>query len=138
MRVLVDTNVVLDLLIDRAPFAGPAARLFSLLEQGAMSGHLCATTVTTVHYLVARARGGAAADEAIERLLALVDIAAVNRTVLLDAVRFAFADFEDAVLHEAARHAGIEVIVTRDQAGFRSGGLTVYTPEEFLGVRETL
>ena len=53
MRVLFDTNVVLDVLMDRSPFAEAASRLFAAVEHGTVGGYLGATTVTTVHYLTA-------------------------------------------------------------------------------------
>ena len=132
MRVLFDTNVVLDVLIDRAPFAEPATRLFARVEHSALGGYLGATTVTTVHYLVTRALGRSVGAQAVARLLALFDVAPVNRAVLADALTLSFQDYEDAVLHEAARHAGLGAIVTRDRAGFRNASLAVYSPEELL------
>ena len=55
MRVLFDTNVVLDLLLDREPFVREALYLFTRVERSELVGLLCATTVTTVHYLLSRA-----------------------------------------------------------------------------------
>lgn len=55
MRVLFDTNVVLDVLLDREPHAGVAARLFALVDRERLDGVVCATTVTTIHYLAAKA-----------------------------------------------------------------------------------
>jgi hypothetical protein len=56
----------------------------------------------------------------------------VTRAVLTDALELDFPDYEDAVLHEAARHAGAEAIVTRDPKGFPKPRLKVYAPEELL------
>ncbi len=52
MRVIFDTNIVLDLLLDRAPFADTATYLFSKVERAEITGFLCATTITTIHYLI--------------------------------------------------------------------------------------
>ena len=112
MRVLLDTNVVLDLLLDRDPWSKTAAMLFSRVESGTLDGYLGATTVTTIYYLAAKAVGAAAAREEIRRLLALCAIAPVNRPVLEAALELDFADFEDSVLHEAARQVGAEAVVT--------------------------
>ena len=57
MKVLFDTNVVLDVLLDREPFASVAAQLLSLADKGRIQGVLCATTVTTIHYLATKAVG---------------------------------------------------------------------------------
>ena len=128
--MLFDTNVVLDVLLDREPFATTAAQLFARVERGAMPGYLCATTVTTVHYLAHKTLGAEQARSKIRNLLRLFEVAPVNRAVLEGALASRLQDFEDAVLHEAALHVGAQGIVTRDPAGFKGARLPVYAPEE--------
>ena len=130
MRVLFDTNVVLDVLLDRQPHAPDAVRSFAYAERGAIDGVLGATTLTTIHYLAAKALGTEQAREHIGTLLQLFGVAPVTRAVLEDALALGFGDFEDAVLHEAARHAGAAGIVTRNTADFAKASLVVYTPAE--------
>lgn len=132
MRVLFDTNVVLDVLLARAPHVGPATALLNLVADQQLDGLLGGTTVTTVHYLATKAVGSAPAHRHVRTLLGLFDVAAVTRQVLTDALELDFADYEDAVLHEAARHAGARAIVTRDPREFAKARLTVYGPEELL------
>ena len=134
MKVLFDTNVVLDLLIDRQPFAEAAARLFAAVEAGTISASLCGTTLTTIHYLVAKALDAERARQAVAQLLTLFDVAPITRPVLEAALESGFTDFEDAVLYQAARHAGAQAIVTRNVRDFKSAQLSVYTPEELLKV----
>lgn len=62
----------------------------------------------------------------------ILDVAPVTRAVLTDALDLKFADYEDAVLHEAARHAGAEAIVTRDSRRFAASRLKLYAPDESL------
>ncbi len=134
MRVLLDTNVVLDLLLDREPWSKTAAKLFSRVESGILDGYLGATTVTTIYYLAAKAVGAKTARQEIRKLLALCAVAPVNRPVLEAAFELDFADFEDSVLHEAARQVGAEAVVTRDPKGFKKATLSVLTPDECLGI----
>ena len=128
--MLFDTNVVLDVLLDREPFATIGAHLFSQVERGAMPGCLCATTVTTAHYLMQKALGADQARQKIRNLMKLFEVAPVNRAILEAALASRLADFEDAVLHEAALHVGADGIVTRDPVGFKGARLPVYTPDE--------
>ncbi|MDA8414695.1 MAG: PIN domain-containing protein [Desulfobacteraceae bacterium] len=130
MKVLFDTNVVLDLLMDRMPFADAAVRLFSLVEDGSVVGYLCGTTVTTVFYLAAKAIGTAQARAEIGKLLNLFEIAPANRPVIESALAAAFGDFEDAVIHEAACHVGADAIVTRNLKDFVNARIPVYAPED--------
>jgi predicted nucleic acid-binding protein len=136
LKILFDTNVVLDVLLDREPFSTTAAHLFSRVEKGELSGHLCATTITTIHYLTNEVLGTRKADEHISKLLSLFEVAAVNRPVLEEALKSKFPDFEDAVIYEAARYAGVHGLVTRDMQGFKRAKIPVYSPEELTGIIE--
>lgn len=132
MRVIFDTNVVLDVLLDREPFSGDAAHLFVITEREELDAFLCATTITTIHYLASKALGSDQARILVKKLLSLFEIAPVNRAVLESAEELGFTDFEDAVLHEAARHVGVRAIVTRDSKGFAQAALPIYTPDLLL------
>lgn len=134
MRVLFDTNVVLDVLLERAPHATAATMLFEHVVRRNLQGLLGATTLTTIHYLAAKAVGTRKASRHIQTLLSLFDVAPVSRAVLTDALALGSTDFEDAVLLEAARHARAEGLVTRDPAGFKSSRLRIYAPDELLNL----
>lgn len=132
MRVLVDTNVVLDVLLARQPFLGASAEVFGLVEHSKIEGLLCATTITTIDYLLTQAMPRPAARQALQKLLELFEIASVNRAVLEEALKSKLTDFEDAVLDQAGRLAGAEVLVTRNQKDFRHATLKVLGPDELL------
>ena len=132
MKVLFDANVVLDVLLDREPHANAAARLFALVDTGKLEGSICATTATTVFYIAERSFGSKRAHDQVRDLLGLFDVASVDRDVLHRALDLDFADFEDAVLHEAAVAGGMAAIVTRDRRGFANATLPVFDPHELL------
>ena len=132
MRVLFDTNVVLDHLLEREPHADAAERLLGLVDTGRLEGVICSTTATTIHYLAAKAVGRAAALGYLRELLAIFDVASVDREVLRAALDLGFPDFEDAVLHEAARDAGAAAIVTRNGRDFARSVIPVFSPTELL------
>lgn len=136
MRLLFDTNVVLDVMLGREPHAEASAEVLSRAEAGDLTGCICATTVTTIHYLAARALGAERSLAEVKKLLSLFEIAPVNRTVLETALALGFTDYEDAVLHEAARQVGAQGIVTRNPRHFKKAALPVYTPEEFCRALE--
>jgi predicted nucleic acid-binding protein len=132
VRVLVDTNVVLDVLLDRQPFADAATQVFALVEESKIEGLLCATTITTVDYLLGQALAPEKARGALQRLLGLFEIAPVNRSVLEHALRSGIADFEDAVLEQAGFLAGVDAITTRNVNDFRKSKVTVFDPTELI------
>ena len=134
MKLLLDTHIVLDLLLDRKPSADSAAELFSKVENGTVIGCLSGSTVTTVYYLAAKTVGAARAQEEIRKLLTIFDVAPVNRPVLEAALAADFSDFEDAVIHEAACYVGAEAIITRNQKDFKKSRIPVYTADEITKI----
>jgi predicted nucleic acid-binding protein len=132
MKVLFDTNVVLDALLGREPIAMNVARLLARVERGQLTALVCATTVTTVFYLAVKAAGRERARALVGELIQLLDVAPVNRATIEAALESGGADFEDDVIVESARACGAEVIVTRDTAGFRHVSCRAMAPEELL------
>ncbi len=137
MRVLFDTNVVLDVLLDREPFVEPAVQLFAKVENSELVGAICATTITTIHYLISKGLDTRRAIDNVQRLLNLFDVAAVNRVVLESALNADFADFEDAVMHASAHHVNADAIVTRNTRDFAKAIIPIYPPSELLKILET-
>ena len=138
MKVLFDTNVILDVLLDREPFVHDSLYLLSKVEQSEITGFVCATTITTIHYLASKALGADEALRHINSLLSLFVIAPVNRLVLENALQSKINDFEDAVLHEAAQHAGAKYIVTRNNIDFKKSRLAVFEPLELVNALKSL
>ena len=132
MRVIVDTNIVLDVLLEREPFVNAAVDIFSLAEQSKVVAFLCATTITTVDYLLTRSLPVSAARDALRKLISIFEIATVNRPVIERALGSKISDFEDAVLVEAGLMAGADSIVTRNSKDFARAALKVFEPSEFL------
>ena len=133
MRVLIDTNVVLDLLLDRQPFSEAASELFDRVEENSIEGFLGATTLTTLFYLAAKTTDSATARDQVRRLLVLCSVAPVDKSVLTEALDLGLRDFEDAVLVAAARRVDAQVLVTRNLKDFRKvGGLTIVSPAELV------
>lgn len=130
MRVAIDTNIILDVLLAREPFARDSAAVLAQVEKGKAIGILCATTLTTIHYVVTKAAGRQAGLEAVHRLLGLCEIAPVNRAILTSAAFSKMPDFEDAVLHDAVLSIEADLLVSRDPRDFREASLPVLTAAE--------
>ena len=115
----------------REPFVVDASFLLEAVESGRVEGFMSATTVTDVHYLVGRqTKSAETAITAVTRLLSLMQICAVEREVLEQAIALELADFEDAVQVSCAVTAGLDAIVTRDVVGFTSSPVSVLSPGE--------
>ncbi len=138
MKILFDTNILLDVLLDRQPHVEHAALLLSKVERSEILGYLCATTITTLHYLLHKTLGGEPARRHLHTIMALFTIAPVNRIILENALSKKFKDFEDAVIHESAVHMGADSIVTRNLKDFKHATLPVYEPLELLCLTKIL
>ena len=132
MKVLFDTNVIMDVLLDREPFSTAAAELLSRAERGDIAGYACGTTITTIHYLCSKVLGRGEARKKLRALLSVVEIAPVAKNVVVAALESPISDFEDAVLSEAANLVSVHAIVTRNKKDFSGARVPVYTPPELL------
>jgi predicted nucleic acid-binding protein len=130
VKILFDTNIILDILLDRKPFSDLAVKLVSKVEKKEIKGFLGATTITTIYYLASKVAGKKKADREISKLLSIFKIAPVNNSVLEEAIKAKFKDLEDAVLHEAAKQVKVQGIVTRNAKDFKKATLSIYSPEE--------
>jgi len=128
-RILFDTNVVLDVLLDRQPYVEASAAVWAAVEAGASEGMLAAHAVTTIHYLLGKELSSAKARRIVSAILRVFGVAAVDGAVVQEALQLPFSDFEDAVTAAAARLAGCECIVTRDPRGFRGSPVRALKPE---------
>ncbi|BAU15460.1 hypothetical protein LEP3755_60190 [Leptolyngbya sp. NIES-3755] len=126
MRILVDTNIVLDFLLRREPFLRDARQLFREIAAGQIVGYVTATTLTNIFYIAQRqTRSVAQARQAVSETLTVMEICAVNRDILEQAFGLDVTDFEDAVQIACAIEQVLEAIVTRDQQDFLNSPVPV-------------
>jgi len=134
MRVLLDTNIVLDLLLQRESFVDDARDIFLLIENNQIDGFLSATTITTLHYLISKSKNKEEANQIIKTLLMLFSITPVDKTTLLKACDDNGIDYEDSVIYSSAKISKIDIIITRDNRGFKNSKVKVLKPKEFLAI----
>lgn len=132
MKILVDTNVVLDIVLERQPFFAQSAQVLKTALQANIQLYITATTVTDLYYIVRKAKDKALALNFIKELLDFVDVTAVDKSVILQALQVDMNDFEDAIQASSAKNADIDIIVTRNEADFINSNLIIHTPETFL------
>lgn len=134
MKVLFDTNVILDVLIERAPHYQHSVACMASVEDGKIEGWVCSTTVTTIAYLLRKELSAKTANQHIESLLALFNVSIVNKQVLFDALHNGFSDYEDFVLYQSAIESNLDGIISRNKKDFKNSSLPVYTPKEYSAI----
>jgi len=137
MNILLDTNIVLDILLAREPFLEDAKEIFLLIENGELEGFMCATTLTTIHYLIGKQTDKSNADSLILDILTLFEVALVDKEVLEEASLNNGIDYEDSVIYCSAKKAEVDMIITRDKRGFKKSEIQTLKPKEFLAFFKT-
>ena len=132
MNILVDTNVVLDALLDREPHSEAAVTILDLIESKTVTGYLAGTTVTKIFCLVQKTSTDKNERKIIEDLLTLFKVAPIDEAILKASLKNEFKDYEDGVIYEAALKVNAELIVTRNIKDFKQSKLLVLSPVEFL------
>jgi len=134
VKVLFDTNIILDVLLNREPHVELSAKIVSLVENKELEGYLCATTITTLDYLISKVSNRTRARIEIQKLLSLFQISSVNQMVLELAVNSKFNDFEDAVQYFSGECSQVDSFVTRNTKDYKYAELPVNTPDELWGI----
>ena len=135
MKIMIDTNVVLDVLLKREPFFQSSYEVLkrSALEQ--IEGFVSATAATDIFYLLRRAlKDNQAAKDSREKLLQLVGFADALGEDVHAAIASNMADFEDALVSAIAERYHMDYIVTRNSKDFRESSIKALTPQEFLNL----
>jgi predicted nucleic acid-binding protein len=132
MRVLLDTNILLDLFLDRDPFADDAAALWQAHAEGRITGYVSAITPVNLYYIARRLRNRDVARQAVTELLAALPVCPLDQTALQTALTLPFTDYEDAVQHASATGSGLAAIVTRNIKDFTGATLPVLSPADLL------
>jgi predicted nucleic acid-binding protein len=134
-KLLIDTDVILDFLFDRQPFAENAAHILSLCETKSIEGFITPVICSNLYYLLRQTAKHDRVIEKLGQLLKIVDVLDMNRDIVLQALGSGFTDFEDALQHFAAvQSQKIDVILTRNVKDFAKSEIGVMTPEGYLKV----
>ena len=131
MNALIDTNVILDAIEVRQGFFDDSSEVISSITK--YKGFIAASNVTDIYYIEHRRNHSKKKTiELMKRLFEIFDILDTTAEDCRNALRSDIADYEDAVLVESARRNDISCIVTRNTKDFKTSGIPVYTPVEFL------
>ena len=132
MRVLLDTNMLLDVLLDRAPFVTDSSAIWAACDGGRLVGVIPASTLTDIFYIARRATDRATARVAVGLYLAAFDICPVDRMTIEQATALPGDDFEDNVQLACAIIAGLDAVVTRNDRDFSASPIPILTPAALL------
>jgi len=131
-RLLLDTNIILDIALKREPHFEHSSKIFELIDRKRIIGYITASTVTDIYYISRKEKGNEIAIEFISNLIEIIDVIGVDKSTIVKALKSNLKDFEDAVQVSAAENYEIEIIVTRNKSDFLNSGLEILTPKELI------
>lgn len=134
MRVLLDTNIILDYVLECHPFHQNAEEIILRLAKKDFTGYISGITAINVYYTGRKLKRKDYTVKAVRRLLRLVEVCATDKKVLQNAFLLNFNDYEDAVQHEGAIAENLDAVVTRNTKDYKNSLVKVYSPSEFLQI----
>jgi len=134
MNVFLDTNVLMDVLLGRKPFAAQSRRIWFLAERGKFRGLIAAMTFPNVYYIVRKVRGAEAARTMLTMLRSTFTPVALDGQIVNQALDARFAGFEDALQYFSALRADAACLITRNPGHFPRAQMPVLSPAEFLAL----
>ena len=132
MKVLIDTNILLDFFGQREPFQIPAIKIVAWAEKKQFQALVAAISFNNVFYIVRKEAGRKNALEAIRIMHALFETAPLNGAIIQQALDSDFADFEDALQYYSAVRSRAKCLITRDPRHYPQDGPAILSPEAFL------
>lgn len=138
MRILIDTNIILDYVLERQPFHAEAEEIVLRVAKQDFAGYVSSITPINVYYTGRKLKGKDHTIKAVRRLLRLFEVCAADKRVLQRAFTANFNDYEDAVQHECAIAENLDAIVTRNTKDYKNSAVQVYSPTEFLQYLQTI
>ena len=135
MKVLIDTNVVLDALAKRPPFYDNAKKIFFLAAKEKINAFITANSVTDIYYLIRKNLGSSEeAKLVLFKLFILFQIIDVTGEDCKKALEQNITDYEDALLATCARRNKLEYIITRNIKDFTNSSVPAILPERFVSM----
>ena len=133
MKLLIDTNVVLDVLLRREPFFRTAAEVLSLTQRDEVWEYVSASAITDIYYIANKQmKDRDAVRDLLKRLLMIVSVAAVSEREIQNALNLAWGDFEDSVQYSVALLNEMDGIVTRNPSDYQEANMRIWLPEQAL------
>ncbi len=132
-NVFIDTDVIIDFLVDRKPFSTEAAVLFSLIDQNKLKGFVSSLCFSNLYYILRKVGSHKKVIKSLQDLSDLVEILEVDSGIIKSALSSEFKNFEDAIqYYSSMKFKNIECIITRNIKDYKNISIPIMTPETFL------
>lgn len=135
MKVLIDTNVIIDALTSREPWNKSAEAIFIMAANHMMDMYITASSATDIYYLVRKHLHSAdSAKQVMSKLYSLVGILSVSGAECVDALASPVNDYEDAVVERVSAKANMDYIITRNVKDYQQGIVKAILPDNLISL----
>jgi predicted nucleic acid-binding protein len=133
MKIMIDTNIILNVYQNEMPFVANSARILKLSERRKITGIVTASTITDIYYMLGRhIKDKAQLKTLVQKFLTTVKLADVTATDVTEAFNLSMDDFEDALFAQCAKRLKADYIITRNTKDFINSPVAFMEPDEFL------
>ncbi len=132
MKVLIDTNVILDVLCNREEFVKDSEKIFKLCEVKKISGYISALSVPNIVYIMRKELDAEKTKDLLDKLLLIFQVTDLKSEDLKKAAAMDFKDYEDALQSVCASRVKADFIITRNIKDFTNSKVTAIKPSELL------
>lgn len=132
MKVMIDTNVILDVLLKREPFVDNAVKLFEQAEKNLVETSITANSVTDIIYILRKAYSLAEIKKHLQKMFVFIKIASVTAGDIKSALKFDIPDFENALLMQCAKRTEADLIITRNKKDFEKSPVDCLNIDEWV------
>jgi predicted nucleic acid-binding protein len=132
MKIFLDTNVILDVLIKREPFYIESSKVLTLVNEKIVSGYISAITINNIYYILRKLRDKETAKNFIIEILESFEIISLTKDILSQANKISIDDFEDGIQFFSALYCGCDFLITRNDKDYPKLGIKIITPIGFI------
>jgi len=134
MTIFIDTNVILDVLLNRKDVVEESSSIWALCERNIVKGYISAISFNNTHYIINKVHSRKKADQAVRTMLETFEAVSLDKQILNKANDAGFKDFEDAIQYFSAIHCDADYLLTRNVKDFPQKDFPVLEPSEFLAL----
>jgi len=135
MKIFVDTNLFIDILLDREPFSAASAKVYRLCENDMIDGYIAPITINNIYYICRKAKRIETVKELLFEISTVFTIASMNSASVRKANSLSMNNYEDALQYTMAMQNGCEYLVTRNTKDYKElPGIRVLEPEVLLSL----
>jgi predicted nucleic acid-binding protein len=133
-KVFIDSDIILDLLLERQPFHKHAVKLLAMISKNQITGYVSPLIFSNLYYIIRKLRSKQVAKDALKKLRILLKILPIDEKIIDQALNSDFTDFEDAIKYYTAIENKLKVLLTRNKQDYKKANILILNAEEYLAM----